>query len=684
MKKIVYFIFITSMAFFSVLNFFDYSNEISEKIESNKVTIEIEKPKDLTNDKFVDELISLFHNMNTDIIYKTIDNTKIKSNHQYYITNNTDDSLNLNIKNKNEIPNEYGMLSTINDNSAKDSSIIGSSFFYNVSIYNFKEVQKFNLNSCQYYVDKNMKDTITENLISHGYLVNVINGTDLTKKYVSFSSMFLPAFLLFISILFYTISRRKEILCKQLLGYSRTNIICDDCINTIQKLILLTFIIQTLNFGLVELIYNNSFCNYLCFTYNKLIGILLYTIIILVISNIVNLGKKRIGYLKGKNKNFDIYLITLVTKIIFVMLLTAEIASISTQLISIYSINKINMNISKKIENFVALPVNTSTTYVGESNQMGYNKKLNEFYNETVNKFNGVLIDTRNYRTLNTENNPAKTVKQNDITINENYLKLNPIHDINNNIINENSITKEKFNILIPQSSDENQIENLYSKRYKLNADDINIIKYLNGENINSFNPYSGQESNGLINDPVILIYNERFLSNKMLNYISGQYYFLETSTSTPYNEIKPFLDKYGLDSIILESPYISNVFSASVSRIKTQLTNDVITFIIYIIGTIIMIIYNSKIYFAIYSEEIAYKRINGYKFMETYKIPLIIQGIQIILLLLLRTFLNYRNFLNINLLIILLVALTELVIFTIYLKRYELKSILAILKGEN
>ena len=104
----------------------------------------------------------------------------------------------------------------------------------------------------------------------------------------------------------------------------------------------------------------------------------------------------------------------------------------------------------------------------------------------------------------------------------------------------------------------------------------------------------------------------------------------------------------------------------------------SLINFFVYIVGLIIMIIYNSKIYFIVYKKVISLKRINGYNFVKVYRIPLLIQWLQLIFLILMR--LKF----TINISIIFIVSLIELIIFILYLKSTERKNIPNILKGDN
>ena len=681
MKKIVYFIFTISLIFFFIMNFFEYSNKNVDILENNKTVIEIEKPQNLTNEDFINNLITIFSNMNSDLMYLTTDNSNIKSHKKYYITTNTNLIPIAVNKDAKHILDNGECLSTFN--SDYTHAICGSSFFYNISIYNFTEIKKFNLDLCKYYIDKDMSNKIINTLKENGFNTNKLNVENSSFKYISLQTMFLPAFLLFISMTFYVISRRKEILCQRLLGFSKLNIVIKDCFENIIQLLGITILLESLNLLIIKILYKYSFLDYFNFTYKKVIIIFIYAIVVLFLTNVFNITRNYTSYLKGNDNSLDIYIITLISKFIFCTFLIVNLSSISSYISSIYNLNKINMTISENTKNYVTLPVNVSNFYIGDNNQLELSNKAEEFYNITESKYDGVLIDSRAYRKVNNEDEDEDDTLNTDnykkyITINGNYLKLNPLYDIENNLIGSSLFNDDYLNILIPENEDENKIKSLYSKKYKINSNNINIIKYLKNQKIYSFNPYSGADNNGLIDNPIIFIYNSKYLKNQMLNYISGQYYFLKIDSDNPFDEISPTLSTCGLDAIIHETPYISNVFNESISEVKSSLMLSLINFFVYIVGLIIMIIYNSKIYFIVYKKVISLKRINGYNFVKVYRIPLLIQWLQLIFLILMR--LKF----TINISIIFIVSLIELIIFILYLKSTERKNIPNILKGDN
>lgn len=115
MKKILYFMYGIVLTYILLLNFMDYSSDILNNLEDNKVEIVINKPKEKDNAEFISDLNDITQKMNMDIMYLITDvsNSTIKKN--YYISTNTNNFIGIN--NAREILESYRGISNINEKS---------------------------------------------------------------------------------------------------------------------------------------------------------------------------------------------------------------------------------------------------------------------------------------------------------------------------------------------------------------------------------------------------------------------------------------------------------------------------------------------------------------------------------------------------------------------------------------
>ena len=678
MKKIFYFVYIICTIYICFLMFFDYSNYTIQKIESNKSKIVIDKPSQLSNEEFVSTLKGYAEDLNTDIMYSITKSSGNKISWSFYTTTNTRSFLNLGILNIENILMQYGAISTASQKNIYP--LKGSNLFYDISIYSFDKISEYNLESCSYYIDKNKEKVFTELLSKNNFRTELLSDSLIANNFFSIRMLILPIIIISMTAIFWAISKRKDIICKKMVGYSRWNIILDDFKNQIIYFIGYGITIFTVNVTIVDFFYRNTFYDYIEFISFKAFSWIAYIIIIIELCNIVNVFCQDVLYLKGKKDSYDLYIITYLVKVILSFMVVMKLSIIVLEVFNIFSINRTNKEISKEIENYVILPVSSSAVSINQDNQLEFNRRLDLFYEDTVVKYNGILINTRNFRNVELSNSDSMAQKygQNNITVNENYLKLNNIHDINGNVIDESFLLENKMNLLLPEGVDEKEIKKDYAKSLDIKIDDIQCIYYKEGEIIRTFNPSSGRGTNGIIENPIIEIYNPKYLKGQMLNYVSGQYYFLNIDNPNPYKEIKPLLKKRGIDSIILQTIYISNVFNNSISRLQLQLINDVITIAIYSVSLLLLIVYNSKVYFSLYEKQIAIKKLNGMGVVEIFRIPIFLIIIQYCI------FMIISNKMSIGIENIVTVLILEVIIFLVTVTVKQSSHILDIVRGEN
>ena len=143
----------------------DYSSDILNNLEDNKVEIVINKPKEKDNAEFISDLNDITQKMNMDIMYLITDvsNSTIKKN--YYISTNTNNFIGIN--NAREILESYRGISNINEKSF--FYINYSTLFYHIYIYNLKDAEKYNLDSCNYYIPLRKANEFIEVMSKAGY-----------------------------------------------------------------------------------------------------------------------------------------------------------------------------------------------------------------------------------------------------------------------------------------------------------------------------------------------------------------------------------------------------------------------------------------------------------------------------------------------------------------------------------
>lgn len=669
------------MAYVIVMNFMDYSCSVTNEMELSKMEITINKPETKSNEEFISDLINLSKELDMDIMYLITDASGKKIRKEYFVTTNTSDFLCIDGLDTKGILDGYDGIT--------NTSIEGNYFrmkystlFYEVDIFDICEAEKYNLESCNFYINADSENRFIRSLTDEGYGVFRANGTVVQSGYWSLRTLVLPIMILLTSMLFYFINKRKEYVIKLLEGYSKFLIVTETSCKSCAVMLPIGIIIICLSAFVTMPVYNTDPIDYIVYSIKGLTPFFSFTIISAFIVNAVTVVSLKVYHMKGKNDNYDLYAVSYILKMVYSLLVILSFSNVLLEIRSINDINRTNIRISNELKDYVALPVNSVSTSISNANQLEYNSRLDEFYSRTVDDYNGILINTGNYKvgSLEAGDSLAEAYGQTRITVNENYLSLNIIHDTDGEPITEKNIVSHMFNLLLPESQKENEqdIIDSYAASYEIDKSEINCIFYKQDEEICTFNPYSGRKNGGVIFNPIIEIYDRDYLKNQMLNYVSGQYYLLKVDAQDSYAELLPLLKECGLDGIILYTVNISNVFDNSVASIRERLDNDILNAILYAISIILLIIYNCTVYFQIYGKKICYKKLSGFSFMEIHMIPLISLVIQYMVFVLL------SSMISVNREIILCVLIFEICTFAHKIFSFQKSYIMNVIKGET
>lgn len=673
MKKIMHSIFVVSLLFISILNFFDYSNNNNNKFKNDKESIQISKKEGQKSKDFVYDIQRIVKELNTDIMMVNTELTKEdKVNYVYYITCNSGDFLDVGIDNYVEVLKGNGELKTSGEN-----RIPGSTFTGHTTIYPFEDVSKYNLENSKYFVKSEKVDEVLNAINKEGYLVSKDNGVSIQREFLNIKNIIIPLFLLTISMIFYSLGKGKETVLRKISGFSNLDIL-KEYLKKEGEIFIVSFVfISLLNMVFIAALYRNSLLDFLNFSMFKFILFFAASIFIFILANTNILFQKESSVIKGKKKNRDIYVVTLISKFIFITLLLTNLTAIISGILEISKTNKILEDVNLKAKNYVVLPFMSNITDVSDNNQLEYNKRLSKFYEETKDKFNGILIDSRNLSNPEKLERNKKTF-QNYIMINENYLKENEVRDSKGDRIEAEKIDKNKLNLFVTEGMDKEAIKENYKNIYDLKDEDIVISIYDKNTKLFSYSAKVSPDSFGFIEEPIIILYNGDIFWDQMMNFISGGYYILDTKTDNPYEEIKPYLEKYKLTDVLPEAQYVSNTFSEVIESKRLSLLSKAVDLFVYIVGALALVIYSTRIYFTINKKEIIYKTLGGYKFIDVYKGAIITQIIEFILLLI------CSFILNINLVILFIVVIVEIIIFKIYASILRNKNVVGVIKGEE
>lgn len=611
MKQLFRVVFVIYSVYFFSMAFMNYANILQMKFESNSLQVEIEKPEDLTNTEYIYLLKEICKKAKADILYKTYnvnDGTEQKT--CYYITDlfgtYIDEKLSSQMEYDGYLSNEKGK------NTLQTLDLLGATYVYPID-----EIVEYNLKISKFFIKDTAYDEFEKKCLECNINISRVNQKITLTNYLGLEKLGFPTIILIFSIFLYGVSSRKLVYYKIINGYSNFKIILD-FISDGSKLVFIPMICVVVV----------SFIGFSFYNFKLLIGfakflMCRYLLVLAAvygmwfIESLIIIKTTQLSIMKGKDERKLLKYLMLFLELIVLILVSIEVKQSINQVIVSYNIYERYKASAIDLKDYVVFPINTSNVDINDKNQIEYNEKFTKFYQDTVEQYDGILIDTRNYKSVRGEVNLAESSGQISITVNSNYLLKAKIYDTSSQVVGDNNLTKGKLNILLPESMTTKEFFEKHNTYY-VTEDSSEFTFYRMNSVFPTYSRFSGEH--GEIKDPIVYVYNSEYMENLMLNYISGEYYMVKCTADNPYEVFKPYLEKYDLENVVPDTPYIINTFTAELAGIRMGLIEYIGTVIIYILGFVTVLIYVFWDYTIIHCKSIAIHYISGYSRIQIYK----------------------------------------------------------------
>lgn len=610
MKKLMTMSFVILFSVLSVLSCINFSYDALETIENDKQAITIEKPEDITNDRFLDDIDSALGEINVDIMYRYVDVTEKKPHYIYFKTNHTNDFIDGDSSKADFQIDKQECISTLNPIGYKVYPLYVSSVFQDISFYDWSDAIKYDLSSCTYYVKTDVCNESVRTISQMGY--NVVIGTEvfLSGKMPVLLFAFIPMFLLIMSTVFYVLANGKRNVIKKMDGYTLKNILWDEVKACGFNLISALLVVELVTEAIARYLFNNAWLQYTSYAARYvLLGIITF-VVGGFISSLIVLLQNKAEYVKGKVPKQGIYYLAMFAKCIFVAFITFFMSIAVRNVWVCYDTYQTSHFLAEKVEDYVSIPI-----YENNASAVGLDDNYLAFYKETVQEYSGVLIDASNYEyNITTGTTLCEQYGQDYISINYNYLAFNPIYDENGKQIVEGIFDAEKLTVLLPLTKQEaaTKYRKFAEEAYSLDA---NIVLYDdNITDIYSYNARVGTGNFGRIESPVIIVLSDDLMSGIFVkSYCSKGSYFLKAQTADPYLELRPILRETGIDKVTPQVPYISSNFNEILDQQFQMLILYGSQTLVLLIGLLCLVFFTGKLYCENYRESIACRLFEGY-----------------------------------------------------------------------
>lgn len=681
MKKIKNICFILLLVVISILSIVNYSYSTLDMIEQDKTILSIEKPETLTNNEFLIEISECLEEKDIDIMYRHIDISGKKPLYLYYKTNVNEDFINCSSEKNSMFVNKGECIANISENAIDmiTFELKEASLFYDFAFYNWEDIAKYDLSNGYYYVKTEDINRASSVLSDLGYRVVNYDSIYISGQLSVILFTAIPVVLVIISFLFYVFSTAKNIVIHKMDGFSNSELALKYIKNDCCYMIVSFISVETITCMVGAIIYKNALMQYIYFHVYYLIIVIATIISAELFCFIAIKNHNNPEYIKGRIPKKGIYHLSMITKICF-FLFVVFFLSIAIRNVQI-GVNTYNSSkhLSSKIENYVWMPIynNNSSIY-----ELGDN--FLEFYQKTVDIYDGILIDSSNYQLdLITNTTMEALYNQNNITINRNYLSLNPIYNLSGFQITEETIDEKNFYVFLP--SDKMSEADYYSN-YILNTYHYTPTVMCYDEELTSIYSYNadiGTGDYGKIDAPIIFLIPDEALSGlNIMSYCSKGGYFLNVDTTDPYSELFPILKECSLEKIIPQTPYMASAFNDAINHQLQMLSIYGSQTLFISIAMIILIFFSGKVFCENHKDMIAYKLIEGFSIFSIIRNHIIYILIGYICSLIIWILLEGVTGVTINQIIILGFLIFDLTYTIFVCVRFSRRNIHEIIKG--
>ena len=622
MKKLMTICFTILFTVLAVLSCINYSYDGIEKIESDKQTITIEKPSDITNEEFLHKIDEALEAIEADIMYRYVDVSGEKAQYSYFKTDNTSDFILVDGKYDNIPLNNNECLSTTQPEGYTVYNLRISSMFQDITFYNWDNASVYDLSSCTYYIEAGSSSIVAEVISDLGYEVTIRSEVFISGKMSIVLFAFVPMCLMLLSMVFYVLSNGKKNVLRKMEGYLSINILQDELRSNGKKFLLIFIAIELLKTCFAVFAFKDATLQYIAFSarYTQ-IGIITFAIGIIVVLALI-FKQDGAEQIKGKAPKKGMYYITMLAKCVFIIFImffmTIAIRNVQTA----HNIYETSQFVAEKVSGYVTIPI-----YENNASYKGLEDNYLAFYNATVDAYDGVLINSSNYELdLSSGTTLCELFGQEEIVVNRNYLLLNPIYDSTGEVITLDAPIDGQIPVLIPETKIDRMnkyrgfVQTAYSK-------DANFITYdgVNTE-VYSYNADTGSGSYGRLDQPIIIVVEDDDLDGiSVLSYCSQGGYFIKPHTNNPYAELLPLLKEVGIDGVTPQTPFILSNFDEAVNHQFQMLLLYGIQTLILSIGLVCLILFSAKLYCENYRKKIACCLVEGYSLLRCIRPHIIV-----------------------------------------------------------
>lgn len=502
---------------------------------------------------------------------------------------------------------------------------------------------------------------------------NVASVQDYFSEWIGVLLAFL--FFLFISVVFYAFSCRRDTIVKKSMGYSTLQICTAQLKSSVKVFLLIlcsVLILSTTVFSFIFGFVSSAMFNSLIAI--SFVGLLVF-LIICYLAAFVYIGiNSKISDIKGKSNQKDFLFITDIFMVVILLFLLNTVSGINIPgAVSDY--NRVK-EIRSQYEDYFTFNVDSLERY--DSNTEKYADCLINIYRKLHE--NGLIMVEEAYESIS-----GDTL----IRVNDNYINFcDNLKTPDGKIITSEMLLPDKHNYLVPENLETVYFENMRNKS-KGKIDNTNIIYYSPESDFYLLsNALDGKRIKNAIIDVWDLEYSistesEHTIYMYLTSFFTHAFFMkYDEAFSTPYEQIFSLFSENDMGAFISTTPFVNELYAEYFNDVKTEMLKSFYKALIFLFAFFTVTVFSAELYCSCYLHEIAVKITSGYSVTEIIHFRLILMLSLIPAELIINRSGILSGIIDINDIVMIIGVLLEVIIYAMIVKNKSLNKTYSVLKG--
>lgn len=605
-----------TLIFLCVFSIFVFLCAENANFNAGKTEIEILNDYQFSNKEFISKIEKACKSADADIMFSYLEYKENTSEEQELVifrTNNNKDFLPFTTDSLSENTAYSTDVNLISGNFVKNK-VTFINFFYDYTVYPLSAITSQQIKKSQCLVDYSdlisLSDAISEQNLSVKQGFSAYESDNSLEK-VLYAGLIVMLVLTLFSIIFYQMSILRNIAVKRLDGYTSEMIIFEmlkkftvfyATVIGICFLAMIIFFVSVSDMGLF---------GYYLKKYGKLLIVVLLLIISMYILLCLNMFTiNPLNILKGKSRGNIAHTFIVISKFIIVAVMLTMCNENVASFKEYYNNLKSYENISDQLENYYTI-TNTKFTETADED---YKK----FYQFTHHSNDAIMMCAN----VCGQPNAEMDIRRWFVTVNDNYMKINPIYTPDGTEIKYNDIKDENV-ILIPEGVySEQDVIRIHSNRFEgISEEDIKVYVYDKNQKFFIFEPIKTRNA-GYITCPIVFIHKDNY---SVLGAISNGELIFKAHTNNFNMEITPILRDCNIDWMTGATPSVESIYENCIRTNRIEVIVYSIVIVVFLFLLICVIFYESFLYYKHNQKKFTIMKMNGYSFFDIHQIQILV-----------------------------------------------------------